>query len=104
MRCDHPAGIDLTDEDARDALAAIAAIAAGSPTRILVDLHALRSVSRDARRRFASSPVPSRIALYVGSAVSRTLANFFINVARPSVPAKVFTDLNDAERWLLDDG
>jgi len=51
---------------------------------------------------FASYDATSRLALYVESSLSRVIANFFIGVSRPSVPTKVFTEMDDALRWLLD--
>lgn len=104
VRCDHPDRADVNDQDARAALDAILALAGPGPTPVLVDLRRIRSVSREARKVFTASRVPSRIALYVESSLSRTIANFFIGVAKPDVPTRVFTDLGDAEGWLLDDG
>ena len=103
VRCDHPDGAEVTGQDAREALQAIASLANGRPTPVLVDLREARSVSREARKSFALSAVPARIAMYVESSLSRVIANFFIGVSRPSVPTRVFTDLDDAQRWLLDD-
>lgn len=104
VRCDHPDGAEVAAQDAHDALDAVAALADGGPTPLLVDLRRARSVSRDARKAFTESRVPSRIALYVASSLSRTMANFFIGVSRPDVPTKVFADLDAALGWLLDDG
>lgn len=104
VRCDHPDGAEVSGEDARDVMHAIATLADGGPTPLLVDLRGTRSASREARKTFRASQVPSKVAMYVDSPLSRTLANFFIGVARPDVPTKVFTDLDEAEGWLLDDG
>ncbi len=103
LRCDHPDSAEVTGQDAQEALQAIASLADGPSTPVLVDLRVARSVSRQARRTFASSPVPSRIAMYVESSLSRVIANFFIGVSGPSVPVRVFTDLDDARRWLLNE-
>lgn len=104
VRCDHPDGAEVTAQDARDVLEAVAALADGGPTPLLVDVRGARSVSREARKAFTESRVPSRIALYVESSLSRTMANFFIGVSRPDAPTKVFADPDEARRWLLDDG
>lgn len=104
VRCEHPDGVELTAHDAHEALEGIAALADGGPTPLLVDVRGARSVSRDARKAFTESRVPSRIALYVDSSLSRTMANFFIGVARPDAPTRVFVDLDEAVGWLLDDG
>jgi hypothetical protein len=103
IRCDHPDGAEVTGQDAREVLSAIASLAHGPSTPVLVDLRVTHSVSREARRTFASSTVPSRIAMFVQAPVSRVIANFFIGVAGPSVPTRVFTDVDDAQRWLLDE-
>lgn len=102
VRCDHPDDAELTAQDAHEALQAIASLAEGPSTPVLVDLRVTRSVSREARKTFATSAVPSRIAMYVASPLSRVIANFYIGVSGPSVPTRVFTDLDDAQRWLLD--
>ncbi|WP_052665176.1 STAS/SEC14 domain-containing protein [Nitriliruptor alkaliphilus] len=104
VRCDHPQGAEVNAQDAHEVVEAIATLAGGEPTPVLVDLRGTRTVSREARRIFRESRAPSKLAMYVGSPLSRTIANFFIGVARPDVPARVFTDLDDAQGWLLDDG
>ena len=104
VRCDHPHGAEVTGHDAGEALQALASLASGPTTPVLVDLRETRSVSREARQAFANSTVPSRIALLVESSLSRVIANFFIGVTGPNVPTRVFTDLDDAQRWLLDVG
>ena len=103
VRCDHPDGAEVTGQDAREVLQAIASLANGPSTPVLVDLREAHSVSREARNTFASSTIPSRIAMFVQSPVSRVIANFFLGVSGPSVPTKVFTDFDDAQRWLLDE-
>ena len=103
VRCDHPDGAEVNGHDAHEALQAIASVADGFSTPVLVDLREAHSVSREARQTFAKSSVPSRIAIYVESSLSRVIANFFISVSAPNVPTRLFTDLDDAERWLLDD-
>lgn len=103
VRCDHPDRAELTGRDAREALQAIASLAEGPSTPVLVDLRVTHSVCREARKAFATSPVPSRIAMYVESSLSRVIANFFIGVSGPSVPTRMFSDLDAAQRWLLDD-
>jgi hypothetical protein len=103
VRCDHPDRAEVNGQDALDILEAIASLADGGSTPLLVDVREVRSVSREARKTFSNSAVASRIALYVDSSLSRTIANFFIGVARPDVPTKVFTDPNEAQNWLLGD-
>jgi hypothetical protein len=67
VRCDHHAGAEVSGQDARDILQAIATLADGDSTPVLVDLRETRSVSRDARKTFRGPRVPPGIAMYVES-------------------------------------
>jgi len=102
LRLDYPNDAKVTGQDARDVLQAFASLTNGSPTPLLVDVRKANVVLREARKTFASTTFPSRVALLVESPLSRVLANFFIAVSSPSIPTKMFTDLNAAQRWLLD--
>lgn len=40
-------------------------------------------------------------AFVIHSVSQRILANFYLNISRPILPTKVFTDVSQAEDWLL---
>lgn len=40
-------------------------------------------------------------AFVIHSVAQRILANFYLNISRPILPTKVFTELKEAEAWLL---
>lgn len=103
VRFDYCDGAAVTGQDAHEVLEALASLTSGSAAPLLVDVRLAQSVSREARKAFASTVVPSRVALLVESSLSRVLANFFISVSSPSVSTKMFTDVDDAQWWLLDD-
>ena len=108
IRLDYPvaagrSGAAITGQDACEVLQAIGSLANGRPTPVLVDARTVPSASREARQAFADSTVPSRVAVLIESPLTRTLANFYIAVSDPSVPTRMFTDLDDTHRWLLDD-
>lgn len=103
VRIDHVERAQLTLPDAVEELEAIAVLTGGRPTPVLVDIRGLRSITREARAAFADTDLCSRVALFVGSPLSRTIANFFIVVARPDIPSRVFNDEEEAERWLVAD-
>ncbi|TVR18871.1 MAG: hypothetical protein EA387_13995 [Nitriliruptor sp.] len=103
VRVDYSDGAELTGQDAHEGLQALASFTPGPSRPLLVDVRTTRSVSRQARKAFASTVVPARVALLVESSLSRVLANFYLDVSRPSVPTKMFTELDAAELWLLDD-
>ncbi len=88
----------------KDAIEAIASCSGGVPLPLLVDMRSMRSIAREARKQFAQTTVSSRVALLVESALSSTLANFFLGLSRPDVPMRVFTDEADALAWLNDGG
>ncbi len=103
VRCDLADGAEVTGQDACAQLEAISSVTGGTPGPCLVDLRQARSVSREARTTFSNYEGTSRLALFVDSPLSRIIANFFIGVSGSPAPTKVFTDLDAAQRWLLDD-
>jgi hypothetical protein len=40
-------------------------------------------------------------AFVIHSVSQRILANFYLNISRPILPTRVFTDIKEAEAWLL---
>lgn len=72
------------------------------PTLILFD--GARSVSREARHFFATSAenraLCSRVAMLIGSPVSRVIGNFFLGLNRTSFPIRLFDDESSARAWL----
>jgi hypothetical protein len=96
--------LDLTLETCRAMNAAVQQLAQG-PSLILSDLRGMRS-SGILQMRYAVAPevigVIRRLALVVGSPVSRTLGNVFVALAKPPYPTRLFTDEDAAVAWLLE--
>lgn len=72
---------------------------------LLVDDEGLKSIDRDARDYLSSDAGIAGIkaaALLSSSYFSRHLANFFlkISVNKPKIPARVFSDEEEAKVWL----
>lgn len=102
--CSWDAGAHVTAEDAEQALAAEVAALAGRRMPLLARLGGIASMDRDARRVFGSASPDSGItalALLATSPVQRVVANFFLTINPPAIPARVFTDERAARRWLL---
>jgi hypothetical protein len=99
-------GAEITTRDAEAAIDAVASLTAGVRSPLLVDVRSVGPMKRSARRVFADSNVASRVALLVGSPVSRMLASFGLGLDRPrhGIPLKVFEDEASARQWLLDQG
>lgn len=97
-------GVEMTLADSEEALAATAAVSGGRRARVLVDSRGLRYQSREAREHFVSEEaarVSSRVALLVGSPVSRVIGNFFLRSSAHRTPTRLFTDERAAIEWLL---
>ncbi len=72
-------------------------------TRVLVDMRAIKSISRDAREYYANERTASiqrATALVIESPLSRVIANFFMGLNRPLTPTRMFTDVDEAIEWL----
>lgn|SRR6056300_813128 len=72
---------------------------------ILIDDQSLKGIDHDARTYLSSDEGVKGLkagAIVVSSAFSKHMANFFlkITVNKPKIPAKVFTDRQEALDWL----
>ncbi|MCH8902962.1 MAG: hypothetical protein IIA45_03495 [Bacteroidetes bacterium] len=72
-------------------------------TRVLVDMTTVNAISKEARDYFANERTASiqrATALLIGSPVSRVIGNFFLGLNKPLSPTKLFTDQEQAIKWL----
>lgn len=68
---------------------------------MLVDTRGIKTFERTARTHFLADQGDSlAMALLVGSAVNKMIANFFIGMHKQSIPVRMFTDRNSAIEWL----
>lgn len=102
VRIDHVEGARLVVADAVEELEAVATLTGGAAVPLLVDIRGLHSITREARTTFANTTLCTRLAMYVDSSLTRTIANFFLGVTRPDISARVFTDIDEACAWLGD--
>jgi hypothetical protein len=90
-------------EQGAEVVRAHVAVAAGRKLPTLVDARGIAATDRGTRQ-LAAGPaleaVTLRMAVVVGDPLSRTLGNFFLRVARPAYPTRLFTDEVAARRWL----
>jgi hypothetical protein len=69
--------------------------------RLLVDSRKIGSMTSAARRLYtAPSTRVVAVAIVVGSPLSRVIGNFFIGLNKPAYPNKLFSSMEQAERWL----
>jgi len=95
-------GAEASIVDADESVAAVRELAGPDRLPLLVDMHGLKRLDRDARARFSEADVVTRAAFLVGSPLSRVLANFFLAVSRPTMPTRMFTSEDEAVAWLTE--
>jgi hypothetical protein len=70
---------------------------------LLIDSRQIKSISKEARDNFSIRNRETRInsfAVIIGSPLSRIIGNFFMGLNKPSVPAKLFNNEEEAVNWL----
>jgi len=96
--------VDLSLESCKAMNLAVQELLEG-PGPILADIRRMRS-SGMLQVRYAAQPevieVIGKLAVLVGSAVSRLVGNVLVAAARPAYPTRVFTDKDAAIAWLLE--
>lgn len=76
----------------------------GKPMYALIDFSNIKSVSKEARE-YMNSPEGGLIGVLGGAFVSNNVVatlfiNLFLRINKPTVPAKFFTDRQEALAWL----
>ena len=76
--------------------------AAGKDYLTFIDLTKLKSVDKEAREYMSSEGTFSvkASALLIDSAISKFIANFFLQVNKPKIPTRLFTSKSAAFKWL----
>ena len=72
-------------------------------TRVLIDITKVTEIAKEARDYFANertSSIQRATALLINSPVSRIIGNFFMGLNKPISPTKLFTDPQEAIKWL----
>ena len=96
-------GTVVTEALAAAALADQVALCGDRRWPVLVRMAGMRSMDRDARLVFTQGPAgaTSRVAMLAESPVQRVIANFFLGLSRNlAVPTRMFTEEDEALRWL----
>ena len=96
-------GAEIDLEQAKENTDAVNTFYEGIKFPLLVDTREIRSITRDARQHFTTNDRESSInslALLIKSPVSKVIANFFMSVNKPNVPAKIFNSEEKAVDWL----
>ncbi|MES2566389.1 MAG: STAS/SEC14 domain-containing protein [Bacteroidota bacterium] len=70
---------------------------------LIIDFQNVKHVTKEARVYLASKEGCNKIkagAIIVDSTLTKVMANFFLQINKPLVPSKLFTDEESAEKWL----
>jgi hypothetical protein len=70
----------------------------------IVNIKAVKSSTKAARDFFASEQGCKGIvavAMIIDSPLGSMIGNFFVSISRPLVPTKIFTNEDDAKKWLV---
>lgn len=89
--------------DARETIAAVAAIANGQPRACMLDIRGGISVGPGVRELYFSPEGGrdlSALAVLVTSVMARTTSNVILALVRPLHPIRMFTDEERAVAWL----
>lgn len=71
---------------------------------IIANVTSLKSSTKAARDFFATETACEGIsaaALIINSPIGRIICNFYIRISRPLRPAKLFTNIPEAKKWLV---
>lgn len=93
----------ITKEIARTYFFKCVSIQNGIKMPAFVDITNIKVLEKEARAFYASDELAEYskgIALYTNSTFSKLIANFFMQIDKPVVPTKMFTDKTKALDWL----
>lgn len=92
-------------EDARTNLAAAVSATSGRRRPLLIDIRTAQPLDAAARHHYSGQTLVdsfSAIALLVeGNPFGRMMGNVYLRIARPGIPAQLFTEESRAVAWLI---
>ena len=94
---------NITFKEARENSEVINAFYAGKKFPLLVDSRDIRSITKEARDFFSiqkRETAVNALAILIYSPLSKIIGNFFMDLNKPQVPAKLFTNELEALNWL----
>ena len=90
-------------KEAQENTRAIASLHTGKKFPLLIDSRNIKYITKEARDHFSiknRETVVTSFAILIYSPLSRIIGNFFMGLNKPTVPAKLFTDEQEALQWL----
>ena len=93
-------GIELDQNDAKEAIAEAVRLADGKYYTVLLDANVAGDISHEARDEFAKSKYRLAVAIVTTSLANKLLGNFFIKFHKPMSSSRIFSDEPSAIEWL----
>jgi hypothetical protein len=93
-------GIDLDENDAKEAIFEAVRLAGGKKYTVLLDANVTGDISHKARDEFAKSKYRLAVAIVTSSLANKLLGNFFIKFHKPLSSSRIFSDEPSAIEWL----
>lgn len=93
-------GIELEQNDAKEAIVEAVRLAEGKNYAILFNANVSSNISFEAREEFAKSEKRIAVAIVTDLLANKLLGNFFIKFHKPSSSSRIFSDEQTAIEWL----
>jgi hypothetical protein len=95
-----PVEVDL--EVAKHAIQTRIEFTGGKTLAAVADMRAIKGMTQEAREYFATEGLRylTARAIITGNVQTRTVAEVFVMINRPSIPTKIFSDYAEAKEWL----
>ena len=107
MRIECAPNTIMTIEEGKISTRIVGEMVNFSPLPLLCDLTNVVKMTQDCRQHFAGSEhaaVFTKCALIVTSPISKIIGNFFLGANKPLRPTRLFTDKEQALKWLKKNG
>ncbi|MFN6944893.1 MAG: hypothetical protein ACK4ND_08075 [Cytophagaceae bacterium] len=78
-------------------------VSEGISRPVFVDARKLKTIAKEARSHLSEGEGLTYVsggAILINNAIQKLLANAYLSINKPLVPAKIFTDKNQAISWL----
>ncbi|GAA0893778.1 hypothetical protein GCM10009122_34570 [Fulvivirga kasyanovii] len=95
----------MTLEDGKLSTRLGAELVNGKPVPMLCDLTNVVKMTHDCRKHFSGpehAEIFTKCALMVTSPLGRIIGNFFLGANKPLKPTRLFTNKDEAVKWLKD--
>lgn len=94
---------EITVKEAKENSDAVNSLHSETNFPLLVDARNIKSMTKDARDHFSMNNRASYVnafAILIDSPLSKIIGNFFMGLNKPRVPARLFTEEEEALLWL----